>query len=85
MSSVDTAAEVADEAVPVDGTVKWFGQVKGCGFAVPKDCGVDILVHHLTLRRGGHGILYPGVRIKCTIVERAQGLQADRIIAVDNS
>ena len=52
---------------------------------VPKEGGVDILVHHSTLRRGGHDILYPGARIKCTIVERAQGLQADRIIAVDNS
>ena len=85
MSSVDTAGEVADEAVPVDGTVKWFDPVKGYGVVVPKEGGVDILVHHSTLRRGGHDILYPGARIKCTIVERAQGLQADRIIAVDNS
>ena len=85
MSFVNTAGETADEGVPVDGTVKWFDPVKGYGFVIPKEGGVDILVHHSTLRRGGHDILYSGARIKCTIVERAQGLQADRIIAVDNS
>ena len=47
--------------------------------------GVDVLVHHSTLRRGGHDILYPMARIKCTIVERPQGFQADRIIAIDNT
>lgn len=71
MSSVDTAGEVADEAVPVDGTFKWFDPVKGYGFVVPKEGGVDILVHNSTLRRGGHDILCPGARIKCTIVKRA--------------
>ena len=85
MSSLDTAGELADEAVPVNGTVKLFGPVKGYGFVVPKEGGVDILVDDSTLRRGGHNILYPIARIKCTIVERAKGLQADRIIVVDNS
>lgn len=35
MSSVDTASEMAEEAVPVDGTVKWFDPVKGYGFIIP--------------------------------------------------
>ena len=30
-------------------------------------------------------MLYPMARIKCTIVERPQGLQADRIVAIDNT
>lgn len=84
MSSVDTADETA-EAVPVDGTVKWFDPVKGYGFIIPDHGEVDVLIHHSTLRRDGHDILYPMARVKCTIVERAQGLQADRVIAVDNS
>ena len=85
MSSLDTAGKLADEAVLVNGPVKWFDPVKGYGFLVPKEGGVDILVHGSTLRRGGHDILYPIARIKCTIVERAKGLQADRIILVDIS
>lgn len=85
MSSVDTADETTDEAVPVEGTVKWFDPVKGYGFIIPDHGDVDVLIHHSTLRRDGHDILYPLARVKCTIVERAQGLQADRVIAVDNS
>lgn len=85
MSSVDSADETIGEAVPVEGTVKWFDPVKGYGFIIPDHGDVDVLIHHSTLRRDGHDILYPMARVKCTIVERAQGLQADRVIAVDNS
>ena len=52
---------------------------------MPNDGGVDVLVHHSTLRRGGYDILYPQARTKCTIIQRQQGFQADKIIAVDNS
>ena len=85
MSFVDTADETAEDVVPIEGTVKWFDPVKGYGFIVPDQGGVDILVHHSTLRRGGYDMLYPMARIKCTIVERPQGLQADRIVAIDNT
>jgi len=85
MSSVDTTEEVDGEVVSIDGVVKWFDPLKGYGFIVPNDGGVDMLVHHSTLRRGGYDILYPQARIKCTIIQRQQGFQADKIIAVDNS
>ena len=85
MSSVDTTEEVVGEIVSIEGIVKWFDPVKGYGFIVPNDGGVDVLVHHSTLRRGGYDILYPQARIKCTIIQRQQGFQADKIIAVDNS
>ena len=85
MSSVDTVEETIGDAVPVEGTVKWFDPVKGYGFIIPDHGELDVLIHHSTLRRNGHDILYPMARVKCTIVERAQGLQADRVIAVDNS
>ena len=85
MSSVDSAEETIGEAVPVEGTVKWFDPVKGYGFIIPDHGDVDVLIHHSTLRRDGHDIMYSVARVKCTIVERAQGLQADRVIAVDNS
>ena len=85
MSSVDTTEEVVGEVVSIEGVVKWFDPVKGYGFIVPNDGGVDVLVHHSTLRRGGYDILYPQARIKCTIIQPQQGFQADKIIAVDNS
>lgn len=85
MSSVDTTDDVVGEGVSIEGQVKWFDPVKGYGFIVPNDGGVDVLVHHSTLRRGGYDILYPQARIKCTIIQRQQGFQADKIIAVDNS
>lgn len=85
MSSVNTIDEVVGEFVSIEGVVKWFDPVKGYGFIVPSDGGVDVLVHHSTLRRGGYDILYPQARIKCTIIQRPQGFQADKIIAVDNS
>lgn len=85
MSSVDSGKSDAAEATLIEGTVKWFDPVKGYGFVVPDNGGHDVLVHHSTLRRGGHDTLYPGARVKGTVVEREQGLQADSIVAVDNS
>ncbi|MDB2584692.1 cold shock domain-containing protein [Alphaproteobacteria bacterium] len=85
MSTVTPVAPVASDATLVEGTVKWFDPVKGYGFLVPDNGGMDILIHHSTLRRGGHDVLYPGARVKGTVVERDQGLQADSIVAVDNS
>ena len=85
MSSVMPTTQVAADATLVEGTLKWFDPSKGYGFLVPDNGGVDILIHHSTLRRGGHDILYPGARVKGTVVEREQGLQADSIVAVDNS
>ena len=70
MSSVTPTAQVAAEATLVEGTVEWFDPSKGYGFLVPDNGGVDILIHHSTLRRGGHDILYPGARVKGTVVER---------------
>jgi CspA family cold shock protein len=71
-------------AVPVEGTVKWFDSAKGYGFITPTNGGRDVLVHHLALTRAGHDKLYLGAKVKCTVVERVQGLQADRVISVDN-
>jgi CspA family cold shock protein len=85
MSSIYAADEASVEVKAVEGIVKWFDPVKGYGFLVPISGGVDVLVHHSILRRGGYDIVYPGTRVKCTVVERMQGLQADKILSVDNS
>lgn len=72
------------DVVPVLGTVKWFDPAKGYGFIETKAGKSDVLVHYSALHRVGHDMLYPGALVKCTVVERAQGLQADRIISVYN-
>ena len=44
-----------------------------------------MLVHQTVLKFAGHDIIYPGATLKCLVVKRNQGLQAEQIIAVDNS
>ena len=82
MSSVDTTEEVVGEVVSIEGVVKWFDPVKGYGFIVPNDGGVDVLVHHSTLRRGGYDILYPQACVSNAPL--FSGSAVDKII-VDNS
>ncbi|EJW21789.1 hypothetical protein IMCC14465_01830 [alpha proteobacterium IMCC14465] len=76
---------VQPEGYIVEGTVKWFDPKKGFGFVVPNDGGADVLVHQTVLKFAGHDIIYPGATLKCMVVQRNQGLQAEQIIAVDNS
>ena len=83
--NVTSAAETSEISDVVDAVVKWFDPVKGYGFVMANEKCEDILVHHTVLKRCGYDTLYPGARIKCTIVQRNQGLQADSIIAVDNT
>jgi CspA family cold shock protein len=73
------------DALIVEGVVKWFDTDKGYGFLVSDNGSKDVLVHHSALTRAGHTVLYPGAKVKFTVVERVQGLQADRVISVDNS
>lgn len=86
MSELKTyvADDTAEEARPIEGVVKWFDTQKGYGFITPLVGGRDILVHHSALVLAGHDKLYLGARVRCTVVERTQGLQADRIISIDN-
>ena len=76
---------VKTEGFIVEGTVKWFDPKKGFGFVVPNDGSADVLVHQTVLKFAGHDIIYPGATLKCMVVKRNQGLQAEQIIAVDNS
>ena len=85
MSSVYSAEEQVANEQSLNGTVKWFDPVKGYGFIVPDDGTEDVLIHHSTLRRSGHDILYPGARVKCSVVQKEQGFQAELVVAVDNS
>ena len=67
------------------GTVKWFDAVKGYGFIVPEGGGQDILLHKTVLRQAGHAIVYEGTRVVCEAVQGPRGMQALRIVEVDDS
>ena len=70
----------------VSGLIKWFDISKGYGFikpsAGPQD---DILLHQTCVRQSGFKAAYEGAKIVCEAVKGPKGLQAKRILSLDNS
>jgi CspA family cold shock protein len=82
------AGEVGDEAASVielSGAIKWFDVSKGYGFIVPDNGMPDILLHVTCLRRDGHQVAYEGARVVVEVLQRPRGLQAFRILSMDES
>ncbi|TBW33703.1 cold-shock protein [Siculibacillus lacustris] len=77
-------AEAVD-VIEVVGTIKWFDVAKGYGFIVPENGMPDILLHVTCLRRDGFQTAYEGARIVCEVLDRPRGLQALRILHMDDS
>jgi CspA family cold shock protein len=80
--------EVGDEATSVielTGVIKWFDVSKGYGFIVPDNGMPDVLLHVTCLRRDGHQVAYEGARVVVEVLQRPRGLQAFRIISMDES
>lgn len=73
------------ELVEVAGSIKWFDASKGYGFIVPDDGQADVLLHVSCLRRDGYQTAYEGARVVCEAIPRQKGLQAFRIISMDES
>lgn len=69
----------------VAGQIKWFDVGKGFGFIVPDNGARDILLHVTCLRRDGYQTAYEGARIVCEVLDRPRGLQALRILSMDES
>ena len=83
-------AEDLNEEAPVDlievaGAIKWFDASKGFGFVIPDNGLADVLLHVTCLRRGGFQTAYEGARVVCEALNRAKGLQAFRVISMDES
>jgi CspA family cold shock protein len=83
-------ASSAPEAAPTDlveisGAIKWFDVAKGYGFIVPDGGGSDVLLHVTTLRRDGFQTALEGARIVVEATARARGLQAFRVLSMDDS
>jgi cold shock protein len=79
------AEENSLELVQVSGHIKWFDVAKGFGFIVPDNGLPDILLHVTCLRRDGYQAANEGARIVVEAVQRPRGLQAFRILSLDES
>jgi CspA family cold shock protein len=81
----ETGEIPAVDVIEVVGTIKWFDVAKGYGFIVPENGLPDILLHVTCLRRDGFQTAYEGARIVCEVLDRPRGLQALRILHMDES
>lgn len=77
--------EAAVDVLEVAGAIKWFDASKGYGFIIPDNGMPDILLHVTCLRRDGFQTAYEGARVVCEVLNRQKGLQAFRIISMDES
>ena len=78
-------ADAPLDIVEVSGRIKWFDVAKGFGFIVPDNGLPDVLLHVTCLRRDGHQAANEGARIVVEAVHRPRGLQALRVVSLDES
>jgi CspA family cold shock protein len=84
----ESVGGITDDAVGVieiSGVIKWFDVSKGFGFIVPDNGLADVLLHVTCLRRDGYATAYEGARVICEVLQRPKGLQAFRILSMDES
>lgn len=84
-ASADSTADADDKSFKVKGIIKWFDPTKGYGFIVPDDQRGDILIHSTCLKQAGRSTAREGSTIECEVVRRSKGLQALRVIDIDES
>jgi CspA family cold shock protein len=68
-----------DEGGPtyaVNGTVKWFDQVRGFGFVTPDDGGQDVFLHSSVLQRAGRQDVQQGEKVALDVRDGQRGRQA---------
>jgi len=81
----DVNEEAPVDLIEVAGVIKWFDASKGYGFIVPDSGMPDVLLHVTCLRRGGFQTAYEGARVLVEVLNRTKGLQAFRVVSMDES
>ncbi len=81
----DVTDETAVSVIELTGAIKWFDVSKGYGFIIPDNGLPDVLLHVTCLRRDGFQTAYEGDRVVCAVLQRPKGLQAFRILSMDES
>ena len=80
------ASDAAQPGQQISGLVKWFDTTKGYGFIKPSSgLSGDILLHQTCIRQSGFKAAYEGAKVVCEAVQGPKGLQARRLISLDNS
>ena len=79
----DVAGDEAASVIELSGVIKWFDVAKGYGFILPDNGLPDILLHVTCLRRDGFQTAYEGARVVCEVLQRPKGLQAFRVLSMD--
>jgi CspA family cold shock protein len=85
LPDVEIADQAAAGVIEMSGVIKWFDVSKGYGFIVPDNGGADVLLHVTCLRRDGFQTAYEGARVVCEVLARPKGLQAFRVLSMDES
>jgi CspA family cold shock protein len=80
------ALEAGQSGLEITGLVKWFDPTKGYGFIKPSS-GLqgDVLLHQTCVRQSGFKAAYEGAKVVCEAVQGPRGLQARRLLSLDNS
>ena len=81
----EAGEETPLDLVEVAGSIKWFDASKGYGFIVPDDGSQDVLLHVTCLRRDGFQTAYEGARVVVEATKREKGLQAFRVLSMDEA
>ena len=87
-ADIQTEAFAPNEAAfQVAGLVKWFDTTKGYGFIKPSGEGLqgDVLLHQTCVRNSGFKAAYEGAKVVCEAIHGPKGLQARRVLSLDNS
>jgi CspA family cold shock protein len=79
-----------EDLAEVSGAIKWFDVAKGYGFILPDATGLqagmgDVLLHVTCLRRDGFQTALEGARVVCLVKRGERGMQAFRVLSMDNS
>lgn len=65
----------------IQGTVKWFDNVKGFGF-IEREGGKDVFVHHSAIQSDGFRKLEEGQRVEFVVTQGQKGPQAQEVVAL---
>ena len=72
----DSGRDEGGPTYAVNGTVKWFDQVRGFGFVTPDDGGQDVFLHSSVLQRAGVTDVQQGQKVALDVRDGQRGRQA---------